>query len=51
MLRPLLVANFDRVVGGGEVGLLMLADGLHARGHRPLLTPRQSTMRSPDGPT
>ncbi|MCU0268062.1 MAG: glycosyltransferase family 4 protein [Acidimicrobiales bacterium] len=37
MLRPLLVANFDRVVGGGEVGLLMLADGLHARGHRPLL--------------
>jgi len=36
-LRPLLVANYDRVFGGGEVGLLMLAEGLRRRGHRPLI--------------
>lgn len=36
-LRPLLVANFARVVGGGEHSLVELADGLTARGHRPLI--------------
>ena len=36
-IRPILLANFDFVVGGGEVGLLMLAEGLLERGHRPLV--------------
>jgi glycosyltransferase involved in cell wall biosynthesis len=44
-LRPLLVANYDVVVGGGEVGLGMLVDGLLARGHRPTLAvPGQRTL-------
>lgn len=34
-LRPLLVANHDFVLGGGEVGLQMLVDGLLDRGHYP----------------
>jgi len=37
MLRSLLIANVDIVMGGGEVGLLMLAEGLTRRGHRPLV--------------
>jgi len=36
-LRPLLVANVDVTMGGGEVGLRMLASGLAERGHRPLV--------------
>jgi glycosyltransferase involved in cell wall biosynthesis len=36
-LRPLLVANYDFVLGGGEVGLQMLAEELLERGHRPLV--------------
>ena len=36
-LRPLLVANYDHVLGGGEVGLAMLADALVARGDQPLV--------------
>lgn len=36
-IRPLLVANFARVMGGGEHSLVELADGLSARGHRPLI--------------
>ena len=36
-LCPLLLANFDYIVGGGEIGLLMLAEGLRQRGHRPLV--------------
>ena len=36
-LRPLLLANYDYIVGGGEIGLLMLAEGLRQRGHRPLV--------------
>jgi glycosyltransferase involved in cell wall biosynthesis len=35
--RPLLVANHGFVLGGGEVGLRMLLDGLMTRGHRPVL--------------
>lgn len=34
-MRPLLVANYDFVLGGGEVGLRMLVEGLLDRGHRP----------------
>lgn len=37
MVRPLLVANFPRIVGGGELGLLELASGLRARGVEPLI--------------
>jgi glycosyltransferase involved in cell wall biosynthesis len=36
-MRPLLVANYDFVMGGGEVGLRLLAEALVERGHRPLL--------------
>lgn len=36
-LRPLIVANHGYVLGGGEVGLGMLVDGLVDRGHRPTL--------------
>ncbi|HQX82129.1 MAG TPA: glycosyltransferase family 4 protein [Vicinamibacterales bacterium] len=36
-LRPLLVANFATVVGGGEVGLRMLYQDLVARNHAPVL--------------
>jgi glycosyltransferase involved in cell wall biosynthesis len=52
-LRPLLVANYDIVLGGGEVGLGMLVDGLLARGHRPTLAvPGQRTLfgRCPEEP-
>jgi glycosyltransferase involved in cell wall biosynthesis len=35
MIRPLLVSNFDHVIGGGEVGLVDLYGWLVARGHRP----------------
>ncbi len=34
VLQPMLVANYDFQLGGGEVGLLMLANGLRRRGHR-----------------
>ena len=34
ILRPLLVSNYSYPVGGGEVGLRMLAEALKARGHR-----------------
>ncbi len=44
-LRPLLVANHDHVLGGGEVGLRMLVDGLVERGHRPTLAvPGERTL-------
>jgi len=36
-MRPLLVANYDFVLGGGEVGLRMLLEALAQEGHRPLL--------------
>lgn len=36
-VRPLLVANYAYVLGGGEVGLRMLVEGLTARGLRPVL--------------
>lgn len=36
-MRPLLVANYDYFLGGGETGLLLLAAGLRARGHSPLV--------------
>lgn len=36
-LRPVLLANFAEQRGGGEVGLVMLAEGLAARGHAPLV--------------
>lgn len=52
-LRPLLVANYDHVVGGGEVGLGMLVDGLAGRGHRPTLAvPGRRTLfgRCPEQP-
>lgn len=52
-LRPLLVANYDVMVGGGEVGLEMLVDGLLARGHRPTLAvpgPRTLFGRCPEQP-
>ncbi len=52
-LRPLLVANYDVVLGGGEVGLGMLVDGLLARGHRPTLAvpgPRTLFGRCPEQP-
>lgn len=45
MVRPLLVANFPRIIGGGEVGLLELAESLREKGHRPLIAlPGRSTM-------
>ena len=50
-LRPLLVANYDLVLGGGEVGLEMLVDGLLDRGHRPTLAvpgPRTLFGRCPE---
>ena len=34
-LRPLLIANFDVTVGGGEVGLIMLGPKDWRRGHAP----------------
>jgi len=37
MMKPLLMANFDRVVGGGEVGLRQLAEDLVDRGHHPVI--------------
>jgi glycosyltransferase involved in cell wall biosynthesis len=37
MVRPLLVANFADVVGGGELSLVELAEELATRGARPLL--------------
>lgn len=37
MVRPLLLANFAEVVGGGEISLLELAAGLSARGHEPII--------------
>lgn len=44
-LRPLLVANYDFVLGGGEVGLRMLIDGLLDRGHLPTLAvPGEGTL-------
>lgn len=52
-LRPLLVANYDVVLGGGEVGLGMLVDGLLERGHRPTLAvPGARTLfgRCPEQP-
>lgn len=52
-LRPLLVANYDTVLGGGEVGLEMLVDGLLDRGHRPTLAvpgPRTLFGRCPEQP-
>ena len=52
-LRPLLVANYDVVLGGGEVGLEMLVEGLLARGHRPTLAvPGSRTLfgRCPEQP-
>lgn len=52
-LRPLLVANYDVMVGGGEVGLGMLVDGLLDRGHRPTLAvpgPRTLFGRCPEQP-
>lgn len=36
-VHSLLVANTDIMLGGGEVGLLMLAEGLLQRGHRPVV--------------
>jgi glycosyltransferase involved in cell wall biosynthesis len=36
-MRVLLIANSAVAVGGGEVGLELLADGLLAHGHRPLI--------------
>ncbi len=50
-LRPLLVANHDIVLGGGEVGLEMLVVGLLNRGHRPTLAvpgPRALFSRCPE---
>lgn len=45
MVRPLLIANFPRVVGGGEIGLLELAGCLRDKGHRPLIAlPGKSAM-------
>lgn len=45
MVRPLLIANFPRVVGGGEIGLLELAESLQKKGHRPLIAlPGKSDM-------
>lgn len=52
-LRPLLIANYDVVVGGGEVGLGMLVDGLLDRGHCPTLAvPGARTLfeRCPEQP-
>lgn len=52
-LRPLLVANYDVVLGGGEVGLGMLVDGMLDRGHRPSLAvpgPRTLFGRCPEQP-
>lgn len=37
MVKPLLVANFPEIVGGGEIGLLDLARGLRERGVEPLI--------------
>lgn len=36
-MKPLLIANFPNVVGGGELALEELAAGLLKRGHRPLI--------------
>jgi glycosyltransferase involved in cell wall biosynthesis len=36
-MKPLLIANFDRVVGGGEVGLRQLAEDLVGRSHQPVI--------------
>lgn len=36
-MRPLLVANYDYFLGGGEAGLILLAEGLVARGHAPIV--------------
>ncbi len=36
-MRPLLVANYDFVLGGGEVGLRMLVNALTERQHQPVL--------------
>lgn len=37
MVRPLLIANFPRVVGGGELGLVELALELDRRGLQPIV--------------
>lgn len=37
MMRPLLIANYDFVLGGGEVGLRQLVTALIARGHAPVI--------------
>jgi glycosyltransferase involved in cell wall biosynthesis len=37
MIRPLLIANFAEVVGGGEVSLIELAKGLCDRGYAPII--------------
>lgn len=52
-LRPLLVANYDVMLGGGEVGLGMLVEGLLDRGHRPTVAvpgPRMLFGRCPEQP-
>ncbi len=38
MVAPLIVANFSSLVGGGEVGLVELVEGLRRIGHRPIVT-------------
>jgi len=42
-MRPLLVANYDFVLGGGEVGLRLLVAGLVDRGHTPTVAVPGST--------
>ncbi len=36
-MRPLLIANYDFVLGGGEVGLRLLVSDLLERGHAPVI--------------
>lgn len=47
MVRPLLVANFPDVVGGGELGLIDLVVGLEQRGFEPVVAVPARAGRTP----